>query len=49
MLLAFGAGILVSMLRPESAAQAKFIEAERRIHLGAPAVSRPAGAPARAR
>ena len=47
--LAFGVGILVSLLRPEPSAQAKFIEAERRIHLGAPAVTRPAGAPARAR
>ena len=48
--LAFAVGILVSLLRPEPAAAAKFIEAERRIHLGAPAVTqRPAGAPARAR
>jgi cation/acetate symporter len=48
--LAFAVGILVSLLKPEPAAAAKFIEAERRIHLGAPVVAEPpAGAPARAR
>jgi cation/acetate symporter len=47
--LAFGVGILVSLLRPEPDAAAKFIEAERRIHLGTTAVRPPAGAPARAR
>jgi cation/acetate symporter len=46
---AFGVGILVSLLRPEPDAAAKFIEAERRIHLGTTAVRPPAGAPARAR
>jgi cation/acetate symporter len=50
--LAFGVGIVVSLLRPEPAARAKFVEAERRIHLGeaAPAArARPAAAPSRAR
>ena len=50
--LAFGVGILVSLLRPEPAAQARFIEAERRMLLGEPArpvAARPAAAPARAR
>jgi cation/acetate symporter len=47
--LSFAVGIIVSLLRPEPAAAARFIEAERRILLGAPATSRPAGAPARAR
>ncbi len=47
--LAFGVGILVSLLWPEPAAQAKFIEAERRIHLGDVPARRPTGAPARAR
>ena len=47
--LAFAVGIIVSLLRPEPAAQARFIEAERRIHLGAAAGTPPAGAPARAR
>ena len=47
--LAFAVGIIVSLLRPEPAAQARFIEAERRIHLGAAAATPPAGAPARAR
>jgi cation/acetate symporter len=47
--LAFAVGILVSLLLPERDAQAKFVEAERRIHLGAAAPARPAGLPARAR
>jgi cation/acetate symporter len=50
--LAFGVGILVSLLRPEPAARAGFIEQERRMLLGesaAPAPARPAAAPARAR
>ena len=50
--LAFGVGILVSLLRPEPAAQARFIEAERRMLLGEPArpvAARPAAAPVRAR
>jgi cation/acetate symporter len=50
--LAFGVGILVSLLRPEREAQARFVEAERRMYLGdtaAPAVRRPAAAPSRAR
>jgi cation/acetate symporter len=47
--LAFGAGILVSLLRPEPEAAARFAEAERRIHVGE-TVPRPAsGLPARAR
>ena len=41
--LAFGVGILVSLLRPEPAAQARFIEAERRTYLGETA--RPASVP----
>jgi cation/acetate symporter len=47
--LAFAVGIIVSLLLPERDAQAKFVEAERRIHLGAAAPARPAGLPARAR
>jgi cation/acetate symporter len=49
--LAFVSGILVSLLRPEPEAAARFAEAERRIHLGdAAAPPRPAsGLPARAR
>jgi cation/acetate symporter len=47
--LAFGFGILVSLLWPEPAAQAKFIEQERRIHLGDAVPSPRAGLPARAR
>jgi cation/acetate symporter len=49
--LAFGVGILVSLLRPEPAARTRFIEQERRMLLGesaAPAPARPAAAPARA-
>jgi cation/acetate symporter len=48
--LAFGAGILVSLLRPEPEAAARWAEAERRIHLGDTA-PRPAssGLPVRAR
>jgi cation/acetate symporter len=34
MTLAFAAGILVSILRPEPAAEAKFSEVARRTHLG---------------
>jgi cation/acetate symporter len=49
--LAFGLGILVSLLLPEPEAQRRFVEAERQIHLGAVAVraARPTAAPARAR
>jgi cation/acetate symporter len=47
--LAFGVGILVSLLRPEPSAQARFIESERRILLGEGAVAPQAGVPARAR
>ena len=50
--LAFGVGILVSLLRPEREAQARFVEAERRMYLGdmaAPAARRPVAAPSRAR
>jgi cation/acetate symporter len=50
--LAFGVGIVVSLLRPEPRAQARFIEAERRILLGEPAPAgraAPAAAPSRAR
>jgi cation/acetate symporter len=47
--LAFAAGILVSLLRPEPAAAARFAEAERRIHLGDTAPRPAAGLPARAR
>ena len=50
--LAFGAGILVSLLRPEPEAAARWAEAERRIHLGDTGRSpapQGAGLPARAR
>jgi cation/acetate symporter len=47
--LAFVSGILVSLLRPEPEAAARWAEAERRIHLGETAPVRPAGLPARAR
>jgi cation/acetate symporter len=47
--LAFVSGILVSLLRPEPEAAARFAESERRIHLGDTAPARPAGLPARAR
>jgi cation/acetate symporter len=49
--LAFAVGIAVSLLRPEPAARARFVEAERQIHLGAPAARpRPTAAvPARGR
>ena len=50
--LAFGAGILVSLLRPEPEAAARWAEAERRIHLGDTGRSpapQGAGMPARAR
>jgi cation/acetate symporter len=47
--LAFGVGILVSLLRPEPSAQARFIESERRVLLGEGAVAPQAGVPARAR
>jgi cation/acetate symporter len=48
--LAFVSGILVSLLRPEPEAAARFAEAERRIHLGDTAPRPPAsGLPARAR
>ena len=50
--LAFGVGILVSLLRPEPSARARFIESERRVILGeatAPMPARPAAAPSRAR
>jgi cation/acetate symporter len=48
---AFGLGIVVSLIWPEREAQRRFVEAERQIVLGAPEVSRlPSGAsPARAR
>ncbi len=48
--LAFVSGILVSLLRPEPEAAARWAEAERRIHLGDTTPVRPArGLPARAR
>jgi cation/acetate symporter len=47
--LAFVSGILVSLLRPEPEAAARWAEAERRIHLGETAPVQPAGLPARAR
>ena len=47
--LAFVSGILVSLLRPEPEAAARWAEAERRIHLGDTAPARPVGLPARAR
>ena len=48
--LAFAVGIVVSLLRPERRAQERFLEAERQIHLGAPAAAtsttgEPAAAP----
>jgi hypothetical protein len=48
---AFGLGIVVSLLRPDRLAQSRFVEAERQIVLGASAVPQlPAGAaPARGR
>jgi cation/acetate symporter len=47
---AFGLGIVVSLLRPEREAQRRFVEAERQIVLGAPTSRLPSGAsPARAR
>jgi cation/acetate symporter len=47
---AFGLGIVVSLLWPEREAQRRFVEAERQIVLGAPSPRVPAGAsPARAR
>jgi cation/acetate symporter len=48
--LAFATGIVVSLLLPEREARRRFVEAERRIHLGAVTPPRqPAAAPARAR
>jgi cation/acetate symporter len=50
--LAFGSGILVSLLWPERAARDRFVEAERQIHLGAAAPRlrvKPSATPARAR
>jgi cation/acetate symporter len=50
--LAFGLGILVSLLRPEPEAKRRFVEAERQIHLGAiaaPPTVRPTAGAARAR
>jgi cation/acetate symporter len=50
--LAFAVGIVVSLLRPEPEARARFIEAERQIHLGAASGlprARPVAAPARGR
>ena len=50
--IAFGLGIVVSLLRPERAARDRFVEAERQLSLGAVderPVRRPGAAPARAR
>jgi cation/acetate symporter len=48
---AFGLGIVVSLLRPDRVAQTRFVEAERQLVLGAPAPARLArgAAPARGR